>query len=57
MPHHINALELQAAYLTLQALGVPHKNVHLWLMLDNATATTYIKKMGGTHSVVCNVGC
>ena len=47
MPYHINALELQAAYLTFRALGVPHKNVHLRLMLDNATATTYINKMGG----------
>ena len=50
MPYHINALEL-----TLQALGVPHKNVHLRLMLDNTTATTYINKMGGTHSMVCNL--
>ena len=55
MPYHINALELLAAYLTLQALGVPHKNVHLRLMLDNTTATTYINKMGGTHSVVCSL--
>ena len=55
MPYHINALELQVAYLTLQALGVPHKNVHLRLMLDNPTATMYINKMGGTHSVVCNL--
>ena len=55
MPYHINALELQVAYLTLQALGVPHKNVHLRLMLDNTTVTTYINKMGGTHSVVCNL--
>ena len=46
MPHHINALELQAAYLTLQALGSEYRNVHIRLMLDNTTATTYIKKMG-----------
>ena len=54
MPHHINALELHVVYLTLQALGAPHTNVHIRLMLDNTTATVYINKMGGTHSVVCN---
>ena len=59
MPGHINALELQAAYLTLQALSSSHTNVHIRLMLDNTTAITYINKMGGgggdTHSTVCNV--
>ena len=54
MPHHINVLELQAAYLTLQALGSDYRNVHIRLMLDNTTATTYINKMGGTHSATCN---
>ena len=54
MPRDINALELHAAYLTLQALGAPHTNVHIRLMLDNTTTTVYINKMGGTHSVVCN---
>ena len=54
MPQHINALEWHVAYLTLQALGAPHTNGHIWLMLDNTTATVYINKMGGTHSVVCN---
>ena len=54
MPHHINALELQAAYLTLQALGSEFRNVHICLMLDNTTATTYINKMGGTHSATCS---
>ena len=47
MPHHFNALELHAAYLTLQALGAPHTDVHIRLMLDNTTATVYINKMGG----------
>ena len=46
MSHHINALELHAAYLTLQALGAPHTNVHIRLMLDNTTVTVYINKMG-----------
>ena len=54
LPGHINALELQAAYLTLQALGLSHTNVHIRLMLDNTTAATYLNKMGGTHSTVCN---
>ena len=47
MPHYINALELHAAYLTFQALGAPHTNVHIRLMLDNTTATVYINKMEG----------
>ena len=54
MHRHINALELHAANLTLQALGASHTNVHIRLMLDNTTATVCINKMGGTHSVVCN---
>ena len=63
LPGHINALELQGAYLTLQALSSSHTNVHIRLMLDNTTATMYINKMGGgggggggggTHSTVCN---
>ena len=54
IPDHINVLELHAAYLTLQALGVPGTNVHIRLMLDNTTVTMYINKMGDTHSVVCN---
>ena len=47
-------MELHAAYLTLQALGAPHTDVHIRLMLVNTTATVYINKMGDTHSVVCN---
>ena len=47
LPGHINALELQAAYLTLQALGSSHTNVHIWLMLDNTTAAIFFYKMGG----------
>ena len=54
MPHHINALELHAASLTLQALGAPHTDIHIRLMLDNTTATVCINKMGGTHSLICN---
>ena len=47
MPYHISALELQVAYLTLQALGTPQTNVHIRPMLDNTTTTAYINKMGG----------
>ena len=54
LPGHINALELQAAYLTLRTLGSSHTNVHIRLMLDNTTAATYYNKMGSTHSTVCN---
>ena len=54
MPRHINALELHAAYCTHQLWVHLNTNVHIRLMLDNTTATVYINKMGGTHSVVCN---
>ena len=32
--------------LTLQALGAPHTDIHIRLMLDNTTATVY-KQNGG----------
>ena len=54
MPPHINALELHAPSLTLEALGAPHTDIHIRLMLDNTTATVYINKMGGTHSLICD---
>ena len=51
---HINALELKAAYLAIQAFTrnrkLPPANIHL--RIDNTTAVAYINKRGGggTHS-------
>ena len=47
---HINALELQAAYLTLQALGSSHTNVQYGSCWTTTATTAYINKMGGTHT-------
>ena len=44
---HINALELKAAYLTLQSFCANMTNTHVRLMLDNITAVAYIREMGG----------
>ena len=54
MPHHINVLELHAAYLTLQALGAPHTNEHIRLMLDNKLQLSIYEKWGGGGSLICN---
>ena len=51
---HINYLELKAAFLGLQALYRNLKDCHILLQLDNTTAVSYIKNMGGTHSLICN---
>ena len=51
---HINYLELKAALLGLQALYDNLRNCHILLQLDNMTAVSYIKNMGGTHSLLCN---
>ena len=44
LPHHINALELHATYLTLGFWCTSH----IRLMLDNTTATTYLNKIPST---------
>ena len=46
LPTHINALELQAAKLTLLALAKDCHDVHVRLMVDNTTAASYINKWG-----------
>ena len=50
--HHINYLELKAAFLALQSLWrEPHR--HVRLMIDNTTAVAYIREMGGSQSPSC----
>ena len=48
--HHINYLELLAAFLALQAFGKTWTSIVLLFRLDNVTAVTYINHKGGTAS-------
>ena len=48
--HHINYLELKAAFLALQTFASHKHNVHIRMRIDNRTAIAYINKKGGTHS-------
>ena len=49
-PHHINYLELLAAFLALQCFAKHSRNITILMRLDSVTAVTYINKLGGTHS-------
>ena len=51
---HINCLELKAIKLGLQSLCSHFSNLHVKVLSDNQTAVTYIRAMGGTHSITCN---
>ena len=51
---HINALELKAALLGLKTLCPEMRNVHIQLQMDNITAVSYVREMGGSHSRLCN---
>ena len=54
---HINILELQAAFLTIQTFLKFRRNVHVLIYLDNTVAVQYINRMGGTHCAVCHCNC
>ena len=45
--HHINYLELKAAFLALKNVCINVTNEHVYLYLDNTTAIKYISNMGG----------
>ena len=51
---HINILELHAALLGLQSSRNTLSGKHVLLQMDNSTAVTYVRNMGGTHSLECN---
>ena len=51
---HINVLELKAVHLALLALCKFESNNHVQIQSDNTTAVSYIREMGGSHSVQCN---
>ena len=48
--HHINYLELLAAFLAIKAFGKAWQNVNILLRMDNVTAVSYINQKGGTVS-------
>ena len=48
--HHINYLELLAAFLALQSFAKHSRSMTIQMKMDNVTAVTYINKLGGTHS-------
>ena len=50
MMHHINYLELLAAFLAVQYFLKTENNITILLKLDNVTAVTFINRLGGTHS-------
>ena len=55
MPAHINVLELLVAKFVLQSFTHALSDCHIKLMLDNMTAVCYVNKMGGPHSLPCNI--
>jgi len=48
--HHINYLELLAAFLAIKAFGKTWQNITVLLRMDNVTAVSYINQKGGTVS-------
>ena len=48
--HHINYLELLAAFYALQTFAANAQNLHVQLKLDNSTAISYLSNMGGSKS-------
>ena len=48
--HHINYLELLAAFLALKTFARDCQSVAILLRIDNVTAIAFVNKMGGPHS-------
>ena len=51
---HINYLELKAIQFALQSFFDKEKCVHIKIKCDNVTAVSYLRKMGGVRSALCN---
>ena len=52
--HHINYLELLAAFFALKSFCRSFSDLHVKLLVDNTTAVAYINHMGGVRSILCN---
>ncbi len=52
--HHINYLEILAAFLALRSFAAKTNHKHVKLMIDNSTAVAYVNNMGGVRSKTCN---
>ena len=50
--HHINYLELLAAFLAIKAFGKGWRDTAVLLRMDNITAVSYVNHKGGTTSQV-----
>ena len=53
--HHINELELKAAYFGLRGFCADMHGIHLRIMVDNTSALAAINKQGSTRSLGLNV--
>ena len=51
---HINALELLAVLWGLKALCSSEHHCHIKVLYDNTTTVSYLRNMGGSHSIPCN---
>ena len=49
--HHINYLELLAAFLAIKAFGKDWRDTAVLLRMDNITAVSYVNHKGGTTSL------
>ena len=49
--HHINYLELLAAFLALKSFAGGQHGISILLLLDNVTEIAFLNRMGGTHSI------
>ena len=52
--HHINYLEILAAFHALLVFVADKFNIHIRLKMDNSTAVSYINNMGGIRSPFLN---
>ncbi|XP_069106343.1 uncharacterized protein [Argopecten irradians] len=50
--HHINYLELFAAFLTLQCFCGDKHDIHVRIYMDNTVAVNYLSKMGGKKDML-----
>ena len=55
--HHINYLEMLAAFIGLKTFVKDEKNIHVRIRLDNTTGVYILNHMGSSHSTECNDLC